>query len=111
MIEGHLVREILSNSRAFAILESGFVVTWGDPAYGGECNTGHPRGVIALQATISAFTAILQDGSVVTWGFATEGGDSSRVQAQLRDVVSIAADTRSFTAILSNGSLVAWGAA
>ncbi|CAE7860364.1 unnamed protein product [Symbiodinium necroappetens] len=97
IVDCHLVRGIQWNCRAFAaILDSGSVVTWGDAAYGGECNTGHLRGVVAIEATISAF--------------ATEGGDSSRVQAQLRNVVSIAADTRSFTAILSNGSLVAWGA-
>ena len=57
------VQHIQATEGVFAaILESGAVVTWGDPHYGGL------RNVKAIQATACAFAAILDSGAVVTWG-------------------------------------------
>ena len=76
----------MAETAAFAaILESGAVVTWGDPDAGGDSSQVQEqlRNVQHIQATAHAFAAILQSGNVVTWGDPKEGGDSSRVQEQL----------------------------
>ena len=56
---------------AFAgILESGAVVTWGDPVGGGDSSHVQEQlqNVQRIQATGFAFAAILAAGHVVTWG-------------------------------------------
>ena len=95
---------------AFAtILESGYVVTWGDPNCGGDSSQAQEqlRNVQDIQATQSAFATILESGAVVTWGRASYGGDSSQVQEQLRNVQRIqATDNGVFAAILNSGYVV-----
>ena len=86
---------IQATGSAFAaMLESGAVVTWGSPDYGGDR---------------SAFAAILESGAVVSWGDPEEGGDSSQVQEQLRSVQQIQATDHAFAAILESGAVVTWG--
>ena len=80
------VRHIQATHHAFAaILESGAVVTWGDPEHGGDSSQVQEqlRNVQHIQATRRAFAAILESGAVVTWGDPYFGGDSSEVQEQL----------------------------
>ena len=86
------VQHIQASCKAFAaILGDGSVVTWGDPAFGGDSSAVKEqlKNVQQIQATRSfwggAFAAILGDGSVVTWGDARHGGDSSAVQEQLKN--------------------------
>ena len=86
------VQHIQSNDHAFAaILESGAVVTWGDPEYGGDSSQVQEqlRKVKHIQSTGFAFVAILESVAVVTWGNPSFGGDSSQVQEQLRPAHSI----------------------
>ena len=94
-----------------AILADGSVVTWGNPAHGGDSSEVQEqlKGVQQVQATSGAFAAILADGSVVTWGLQPHGGDSSKVQEQLKGVQQVQATSRAFAAILADGSVVTWG--
>ena len=85
------VQRIQATHHAFAaILDSGAVVTWGDPDHGGDSSQVQDqlRNIQQIQATDSAFAAILESGAVVTWGEPILGGDSSRVQGKgkLRNV-------------------------
>ena len=68
-----------------AILETGSVVTWVRPEYGGDSSRaqGQLRNVQHIQASSGAFVAILQSGAVVTCGDPRYGGDSSQVREQL----------------------------
>ena len=89
-------------SGAFAaILESGAVVTWGDPDNGGDSSQVQEklRNVRQIQATACAFAAILESGAVVTWGDPASGGDSSQVQEQLSHVQDIQATAVAFAAM------------
>ena len=82
-----MVEQIQATRFAFAaILADGSVLTWGNPAGGGDSSAVQDqlRSVEQIQATRFAFAAILADGSVVTWGNSADGGDSSAVQDQLR---------------------------
>ena len=63
------VQHIQATRFAFAaILESGAVVTWGNPRAGGDsCQMQEQlRSVQQIQATDTAFAAILESGAVVT---------------------------------------------
>ncbi|CAJ1442868.1 unnamed protein product [Effrenium voratum] len=93
------------------ILESGSVVTWGNPDCGGDSSQVQEelRHVQRIQATHPAFAAILESGAVVTWGNPTCGGESSQVQEELRNVQRIQATHPAFAAILESGAVVTWG--
>ena len=102
-------RQARPTHRAFAaVLESGDVVTWGDPGFGGDSSLVQEqlRNVQHIQATDYAFAAILESGAVVTWGTAMLGGDSSLVQEQLRNLRNIHAADMAFAAILESGSVI-----
>ena len=75
--------KVAATNRAFALFCPGgdWVVTWGDPDYGGDSSAVQDqlKGVQQVQSNRSAFAAILADGSVVTWGDPDYGGDSSEV--------------------------------
>ncbi|CAE8636554.1 unnamed protein product [Polarella glacialis] len=65
-----------------AIKANGSVVTWGEPACGGDSSAVAPlltEGVVEVCGTAGAFAAIKLEGSVVTWGSAGHGGDSCAV--------------------------------
>ena len=87
------------------------VVTWGNPAYGGDSSRVQHllKNVQEICGTEGAFAAILADGNVVTWGDQDRGGDSSKVQHQLKNVKQICGTDRAFAAILADGSVVTWG--
>ena len=78
--------KVAATARAFASFCSGgnWVVTWGDPGYGGDSSEVQDqlKGVQQIQATDNAFAAILADGSLVTWGDPGSGGDSSAIADQ-----------------------------
>ena len=82
-----------NSSVAFAaILGDGSVVTWGDPARGGDsewCARSAEERAADFKQLSFAFAAILGDGSVVTWGNARFGGDSSGVRDQLTNLQQI----------------------
>ena len=66
--------------------EWGSVVTWGEPADGGDSSGVAAQlssGVQSVAGSSEAFAAVKSDGSVVTWGEPDLGGDSSEVAAQL----------------------------
>ena len=72
------VRLIQASSFAFAaILGDGSVVTWGDPAKGGDAGMVQEQlqHVQQIQASDCSFAAIHDDGSVVTWGDPATSGD------------------------------------
>ena len=61
------------------------MVTWGDPAAGGDSSEVQDKLVRGqqIQAARYIFIAILKDGFVVTWGQAYAGCESEQTQAQL----------------------------
>ena len=80
------VQHIQATNSAFAaVLESGCVVTWGQPECGGDSSQVQEqlRSVKHIQATGNAFADMLESGAVVTWGGVGGGGDSSQVQELL----------------------------
>ena len=100
------VQQVQATSKAFAaILADGSVVTWGEPARGGDSSEVQDqlKGVQQVQATAYAFAAILADESVVTWGARNCGGDSSEVQDQLKGVQQVQGTDWAFAAILLMG--------
>ena len=99
---------------AFAALKSdGSVVTWGDPANGGNSSSvaGQLGGAVSqITSNYWAFAALKGDGSVVTWGDSRYGGSSSSVASQLSSgVTRIASTASAFAALKSNGSVISWG--
>ena len=101
-----------ANGAFGAILESGAVVTWGNPRAGGDSSQVHEqlRNVQHIQSVADGFAAILESGAVVTWGDPEYGGDSGQVQEQLRNVRHIqASGFGAFAAILGSGAVVTWG--
>ena len=103
---------LASTEKAFVLHSGGAVVTWGDPAAGGDSSQVQAQlaRVQQVQGNGSAFAAVLEDGSVVTWGDPRFGGDSSQVQEQLVRVRLIQGTSRAFAAILADGCVVTWGA-
>ena len=111
-------------ARAFAArLFDGSVITWGNPACGGDSAAVRDelKRVQDLKATAGAFAARRADGSVVTWGNGWCGGDSERVR--LKDVEQLSATKYAFAALMtggpaairfvhvvSGGTVVSWGA-
>ena len=71
-------------------LESGAVVTWGDPEFGGDSSQVHEqlRNVQCIQGSGCDFAAILESGVVVTWSDIRWGGDCSQAQKQLKKTSS-----------------------
>ena len=59
------------------------VITWGDPAYGGDITSvealqrSQRSQVRKIQATDAAFAALTADATVVAWGDPKFGGDAS----------------------------------
>ena len=106
------------NASAFAIIKNnGSVVTWGDPASGGDSSAvaGQLTGqipVLQIVSTGSAFAALRNDGSVITWGNPSIGGDSSAVSNSLSGnppVTQLFSTGSAFAALRSDGSVVSWG--
>ncbi|KZR72726.1 SBBP repeat-containing protein [Prochlorococcus marinus] len=102
------------NMRAFAALkDDGSVITWGDPAYGGDSSSVDlelSSSVSQIFSSAKAFAAVKDDGSVVTWGDTNYGGDSSSVDLELSSGVNqIFSTGDAFAALKDDGSVVTWG--
>eukprot|EP00913_Durusdinium_trenchii_P024805 g23281.t1 len=92
--------------------DDGGLLTWGDPAGGGDSRfiqMGLEGSVVTIFSTDSAFAALKADGGVITWGNPAAGGDCSAVEAQLRDITLVLGNHEAFVALKSNGGVVAWG--
>ena len=126
------VSEIVSTLTAFAALRSdGSVVTWGNPAQGGDSSAVDFDGdgqltsrrgsltVAQVYATGSAFAALRSDGSVVTWGERSKGGDSQDIdfdgdgstssRTGTLQVAQIVSTRSAFAALRADGSVLTWG--
>ncbi|CAJ1443361.1 unnamed protein product [Effrenium voratum] len=102
---------VAASEGAFAVYNSNAVVSWGDPAKGGD-SSGVKEKLIhvrQIEATFGAFAAILEDGTVVAWGDPASGGDCSMVRERLKDVRQIRGTRRAFAALDGSGSVVTWG--
>ena len=105
---GHGTPELFHTDGAWAVLEDGGVITWGDPARGGDSSAVEEElmsGVVRVFATMGAFSALKSDGSVISWGKASEGGNSRN----LHGVVKLAASAHGFAALREDGSVTFWG--
>ena len=74
--------KLVASSNAFALCCNGAVITWGDPAEGGDSSevADQLKQVQDICATRVAFAALIgaadSPGRVVTWGDHLAGGDS-----------------------------------
>ena len=94
-------------------VDNRIVITWGDPAYGGDSSavaSDLSSGVNNIYSNSGAFAALKSDGSVITWGDPEWGGDSSAVASQLSSgVTNIFSTGRAFAALKVDGSVITWG--
>ncbi|MDR0278633.1 MAG: hypothetical protein LBJ37_12190 [Paucimonas sp.] len=109
-------KALFNTMYAFAGLrESGHVMAWGNPTYGGKMRQGQELfdDIVDVLGSFGAFVALrdLGDGkSVIGWGD-THGGVLPENIAALTNVKRIAATTgHSFCILLESGELKAWPA-
>eukprot|EP01063_Lacrimia_lanifica_P027983 TRINITY_DN4004_c0_g1_i3.p1 TRINITY_DN4004_c0_g1~~TRINITY_DN4004_c0_g1_i3.p1 ORF type:complete len:449 (+),score=124.43 TRINITY_DN4004_c0_g1_i3:99-1445(+) len=104
-----LTRLFATGSAFAATKEDGTVVSWGDPASGGEGAPSVP--VATVVATAQAFCALTDAGTVHAWGMPGKGGDAAAAQERLTDehVVSVHATRSAFAALTRTGRVVVWG--
>jgi alpha-tubulin suppressor-like RCC1 family protein len=91
------------------------VVTWGNPAFGGETDSTHD-GIISIVGNQGAFAGLKEDGSVVCWGDRHYGGSLTDATYGLKYGQSVSSGVkmvystdRAFVALKTNGSIVCWG--
>lgn len=102
--------KIYSTWRAFAMVHSGAVVTWGCGNTGGDSSLIQSQlsdSVESVCATKGAFCAVRADGTAVCWGDAHDGGDCGGLD--LSDVASLHATEVAFAAVKTGGAVVTWG--
>lgn len=93
-----------------ALKSDGTVITWGNPANGGDSSSVTLTNIVSIFSNLFAFAAITSSGAVITWGLSTSGGNSSSVSSDLlSNVVTISSTSEAFAALKSNGSVVTWG--
>ncbi|MFJ4376544.1 RCC1 domain-containing protein, partial [Pseudomonas japonica] len=104
-----------STNAAFAALrESGHVVAWGDPGFGGELRQGQERfdDIVQILGGTNAFIALRDFGtgrSVIGWGNGSLGGLIPQDIAPLTNVRQLGATTgATFCIILDTGEVKAW---
>lgn len=108
------VLDVSATDVAFcAVLSTGKIVAWGNPAAGGSL-TEEAAGltnVVQVASNYHAFAALCSDGTVVAWGNPLSGGDTSSVADQLTGVVAIYSNGCAFAALTEDGRVVTWGVA
>lgn len=118
---GEKIRRMLLTEQAFgAVLSSGRLVTWGNPAFGGRgpqsarCIGDKTGEYTDIVASGKGFAAVRADGSVDSWGFETAQNrlqapstESSR-QWRVRRLWG-SADQFLFAAQMEDGNLAVWG--
>ena len=85
---------------SFAALRSdGLVVTWGDPAGGGDSSDVYSKftSVQQLCASADSFAALNRDGTLVSWG-----GSGIKTKTQ---VLRVSASSAAFAALLRDGQV------
>eukprot|EP00929_Paragymnodinium_shiwhaense_P077472 TRINITY_DN39899_c0_g1_i1.p1 TRINITY_DN39899_c0_g1~~TRINITY_DN39899_c0_g1_i1.p1 ORF type:complete len:782 (-),score=172.91 TRINITY_DN39899_c0_g1_i1:210-2555(-) len=112
-IKGKVV-DVVSNDWAFAArLDTGGVVTWGDPAHGGDSTSVLEQlksGVVQVRCNDWAFAAILDTGAAVAWGDQDAGGTTAAVADKLESgAKQLYPNSRAFACLKHDGSVVAWG--
>ena len=71
--------DIHPSAHAFAAIQrNGSVITWGNPAFGGDSSAVREqlKDVVSVHGFARAFAALRTDGAVITWGDMDCGGDS-----------------------------------
>ncbi|WP_413351587.1 lectin-like protein [Prochlorococcus sp. MIT 1227] len=115
------VKQIVSNSEAFALLtEDGEVITWGD-TFGGAsrypvCNGNILSGVKKLFSSSHGFTALKENGGTVSWGYDSSPSNGAGNYewwyggtAASGDVKDIASTNGAFAILKEDGSVATWG--
>ncbi|MFJ4376570.1 RCC1 domain-containing protein [Pseudomonas japonica] len=107
--------DLCGGSFAFAALrETGHMVAWGDPEWGGKLRQGQERytDIVQLMGNYGAFAALRDNGerkSVVSWGNERFGSVVPDGIARLTNVRRLAASTNaSFCILLETGEVKAW---
>lgn len=87
---------------------TGDVVVWGNPGYGGGAlgAIGTMTDISELSCTGSAFVARTHSGQVVAWGAPTQGGVTPFPG---RTYVQVCGNSIAFTALNDQGKVIAWG--
>jgi murein DD-endopeptidase MepM/ murein hydrolase activator NlpD len=99
------------NYGAFAALRAdGSVITWGDPAFGGDSSAAANElrsGVVQIFSSGQGFAALKSDGSVVDWvGYEPDKTAAGQLRSGVRQIFSA---VNAFAALKNNGSVVTWG--
>ncbi|MGY4523635.1 hypothetical protein [Pseudomonas sp. TE21394] len=108
---GNGVDTTVTGYAAFAAhRDTGDVVVWGNPAYGGGSlgAIGTMTDIAELSCTGSAFAARTHSGQVVAWGAPTQGGTTP---VPGRAYVQVVGASTTFAAINDQGQVITWGKA
>lgn len=107
------VVEVIATAHAYCgLLNTGEIVAWGDPRWGGKLTTEAARRTDVVQVTgnETAFAALCRDGTVVAWGNPETGGTiPDDIAKQLVDVRAIYGNCVAFAALTKDGEVVTWG--
>lgn len=126
----HVAAISAAGDTAFALLDNGTVMAWGDN-HAGQLGNGTTTnsdvpvpvsglsGVTAISAGVRFALALLENGTVVAWGRNKndELGDGSPVPwsftpvpvSALHEVIAISAGGNGGLALLKNGTVMSWG--
>lgn len=104
---------------AFAVLQNGTAVAWGNPVWGGQTSTAAAiTGISQLYASERGFAALLTDNSIKAWGssyvaitdpnlvYPATGAIAS---SALTNIASIIPGRVAYFATKKDGSVAAWG--
>jgi len=111
------VKMIVPTVAAFvALLNDGFVVSWGDPDYGGKFPDNIQSQLKNVKMIIceyhgTVWAALLNDGRVICWRNPKFAGYDvpDDIQAQLKNVKMIFSNSGAFAALLNDDSVICWG--
>ena len=100
---------VYNTNAAFAVLQNGTVVAWGDPVWGGATSdAAKVSNVSNLYPSERGFAALLTNGSVSVWG-SSYIDPTTTATGTLTNISSIIPGRIAYFATKNDGSFVAWG--
>ncbi|MFZ6862298.1 hypothetical protein ACO0K7_06660 [Undibacterium sp. Ji67W] len=99
---------VFNTNAAFAVVQNGSVVAWGDPVWGGTTSDAAKlTNISKLYPSERGFAALLTDGSVSVWG--SSYIDPTTATGALTNISTIIPGRVAYFGIKNDGSFVAWG--
>ncbi|MBV1777294.1 hypothetical protein KSF73_16355 [Burkholderiaceae bacterium DAT-1] len=107
-------QSVYASQAAFAVLQNGNVLSWGNPVWGGQ--TSVAAGISQIKSIYPSergFAALLKDGSVRAWGSGyiafTDPSDVDTATSPLTNIKTIIPGKTAYFALKQDGSFAAWG--